>query len=287
MMHGCRCPEGWLLQDYGCVPVGACRCGLPSSDLSSEYEPGHVLDVDCNQCTCTNGTFVCTERLCPTFGPWNPWNPCSLPCGGGHRERQRQCHSNGSPWPCHGERVQHDDCNTQPCADKCVLSEWEMWSSCSSSCGGGITFRNRSLEGANLAASTLVCDETLIERRSCNNHNCSSDQCPEGQVYSICANTCPALCADLSANTACLFEGCLPGCRCPADQVLQDGKCISRDVCRCLITPSVPRWAFIAAHGVSEHAPGTVFTHKCNNCTCRRGAFDCTAQACQGEQFNT
>uniref|UniRef100_S4R6S8 SCO-spondin n=1 Tax=Petromyzon marinus TaxID=7757 RepID=S4R6S8_PETMA len=170
--EGCRCPEGWLLQDRACVPVAQCRCGLPSPNASQEYRPGEVVRVDCNECVCVKGTFVCTEHVCPELGPWSAWGECSRSCGGGTRARHRDCPDASAPHACPGEPQQSEACSPQPCRADCVLGDWAAWSSCSASCGGGVSSRNRSVVTA-AAFGGAECPEPLVAQRSCNNYNCS------------------------------------------------------------------------------------------------------------------
>lgn len=45
---GCRCPDGRLLQDGGCVRVDECRCGVPVENGTLEIRPGENVTVSCN-----------------------------------------------------------------------------------------------------------------------------------------------------------------------------------------------------------------------------------------------
>nr|XP_032822651.1 SCO-spondin-like [Petromyzon marinus] len=277
--EGCRCPEGWLLQDRACVPVAQCRCGLPSPNASQEYRPGEVVRVDCNECVCVKGTFVCTEHVCPELGPWSAWGECSRSCGGGTRARHRDCPDASAPHACPGEPQQSEACSPQPCRADCVLGDWAAWSSCSASCGGGVSSRNRSVVTA-AAFGGAECPEPLVAQRSCNNYNCSED-CAPGQVYIDCANLCPRTCSDLHQGTECVREPCQPGCACPRGKVLQDGVCVAPSECRCALGAAA-RWGAQPLHSDSvEYQPGTVLAQECNNCTCVDGAFHCTSFNCE------
>uniref|UniRef100_A0A8B9LLU8 SCO-spondin n=1 Tax=Astyanax mexicanus TaxID=7994 RepID=A0A8B9LLU8_ASTMX len=123
---GCRCPDGWLLQEGKCVRVTACRCGLPTENGTLELSPGQNVTVDCNTCVCINGSLVCTNQPCPTYGSWGSWSECSVSCGTGQRIRRRSCtHKPGGP-PC-SETEQNQTC-TQPCP------AGQVFSACAGSC---------------------------------------------------------------------------------------------------------------------------------------------------------
>ncbi|XP_053322587.1 SCO-spondin-like [Spea bombifrons] len=279
---GCRCPEGWLLQDRKCVPVTDCRCGLPTANATIEYDPGDVVRIQCNNCTCVNGTFTCTDLQCPAYGPWTDWGPCSVSCGGGRRQRGRTClQKSPEGAPCGDETRETEECNGIPCPADCVLSEWSPWSDCSLSCGGGISERNRTVL-VPAEPGGHECPTPLILHRSCNLHNCTPE-CPGGQVYSDCANSCPRSCADLQPHTRCVEETCEPGCSCPTGKVLQDGDCVAPEDCPCSLRSSdaLP-WAgnLTAEERAREFPAGTILYHQCNNCTCNAGVFGCTQETC-------
>ncbi|XP_042157127.1 LOW QUALITY PROTEIN: mucin-2-like [Oncorhynchus tshawytscha] len=60
-VSGCVCPDG-LLSDGngGCIKDDLCPC----SHNGVYYQPGHVLKVDCNTCTCEGRKWQCTNKQC-------------------------------------------------------------------------------------------------------------------------------------------------------------------------------------------------------------------------------
>jgi hypothetical protein len=48
------------------------------------------------------------------FGPWGKWGDCSVECGGGIKQRTRDCLGND----CVGPYTQTKACNTDPCVQK-------------------------------------------------------------------------------------------------------------------------------------------------------------------------
>uniref|UniRef100_A0AAR2LHG3 SCO-spondin n=1 Tax=Pygocentrus nattereri TaxID=42514 RepID=A0AAR2LHG3_PYGNA len=158
--QGCRCPDGWLLQDGECVRVSACRCGLPTENGTLQLTPGQNATVNCNTCVCVNGSLVCTDQPCPVYGSWGSWSECSVSCGSGQRTRSRPCtHTAGGP-PC-AETEEKQTCTQPPCPE-----------------------------------------------------------CPVGQVFSVCAGSCPFSCQDLWPESECVPGACSPGCACPPATVI-------------------------------------------------------------------
>ncbi|KAF5918971.1 hypothetical protein HPG69_016344 [Diceros bicornis minor] len=130
---GCTCPPGLFLHNASCLPHSQCPCQLHGQ----LYAPGAVAQLDsCNNCRSCNvgirrrfraGTAppaafggavcqgpnmeakFCSLRPCQgTGGEWSPWSPCSVPCGGGYRNRTR---GSGPHSP-----MDFSTCGLQPCA---------------------------------------------------------------------------------------------------------------------------------------------------------------------------
>lgn len=60
-----------------------------------------------------------------------------------------------------------------------------------------------------------------------------SIQCPAGQEYQVCGDSCARSCYDISTNTQCKKQ-CVEGCNCPTGQALDDnGECIPTSQCKC------------------------------------------------------
>ncbi|KAJ7322393.1 hypothetical protein JRQ81_018680, partial [Phrynocephalus forsythii] len=277
---GCRCAEGQLLQDGECVPIAACRCGLPAANASLELLPGQTARLDCHPCTCANGSLACPEQECPSYGEWSSWSSCSTTCGGGSALRHRPCHESPEGAPCLADAMEEvAPCNPQPCpGSSCLLSEWSAWSPCSASCGGGVSERSRSP----LSPPEELCPLPLHQHHTCNAQNCTPE-CPGTQVYGSCANACPQTCSDLRPQNECLQEECQPGCACPTGQVVQDGACVPPEECHCTLGPApATPWAanLSEEERAQEYPPGAAVWHECNSCICQRGAFTCTQEDC-------
>uniref|UniRef100_A0A8C1YUL6 Otogelin n=1 Tax=Cyprinus carpio TaxID=7962 RepID=A0A8C1YUL6_CYPCA len=61
-LDGCYCPDGNLIYENGvCVKASECPC----EHHGMLYPSGHVIQEDCNNCTCVEGIWNCTEHSCP------------------------------------------------------------------------------------------------------------------------------------------------------------------------------------------------------------------------------
>ncbi|KAJ8277520.1 hypothetical protein GJAV_G00076090, partial [Gymnothorax javanicus] len=275
--QGCRCPDGWLLQDGVCVEVSECRCGVPVENGTLEILPGGNVTVDCNSCLCENGSLACSDLQCPVYGAWGPWGACSVSCGRGLRTRSRLCQDKEGGAPC-TETIQHEPCLLHECSAGCVMSEWSPWSLCSASCGGGLSVRNKTIL-QHPQPGGPDCPSPLEQHTACNTHSCQPE-CPEGLVFSPCSSSCPYTCEDLWPEAQCVPGPCRPGCACPPGKVLLEGSCVPHSSCPC---------SSLSIHGTLNLtldeprdliAPGTVVQQLCNTCVCDGGVFFCTEDPC-------
>ncbi|GFR27036.1 von Willebrand factor [Trichonephila clavata] len=60
---GCRCKIGYLLDTdvQKCVDIKQCGC----IHANRRYKEGETFKQSCNLCTCSNGEWQCTEKVCP------------------------------------------------------------------------------------------------------------------------------------------------------------------------------------------------------------------------------
>uniref|UniRef100_A0A667YJF4 SCO-spondin n=1 Tax=Myripristis murdjan TaxID=586833 RepID=A0A667YJF4_9TELE len=162
-------------------------------------------------------------------------------------------------------------CTKLPCP---VYEPWSQWGPCSASCEHGHRTRTRPCHDVEGGPS---CTDT-IQRESCDL------PCPGGQVFSVCAGSCPYTCEDLWPDTQCLPGPCTPGCTCPPGQVWYKGSCVPHANCPC--SPrSLPfgdqSWN-ISTEEITEAPlpPGMTIQHLCNTCVCQGGVFNCTSEPC-------
>ena len=147
---------------------------------------------------CEGGTTeadICNTDVCPigcTWDQFSEWTTCSTTCGDGKRERTRQkkiSASNGDK-NCEGKAKETETCNKGPCAVDCKWGEYDLWTSCSKSCGGGIKTRTRSV----LIQSSdggLDCQGDETENVSCNTDACAIDCVwDEFSEWTRCSKSC-------------------------------------------------------------------------------------------------
>lgn len=119
------------------------------------------------------------------WGPWKDWSECTKTCGGGKFERRREC---DSPRPshggkhCQGHATQSRDCGKDKCKLFCFVffflisllghvdgswGNWESWSQCTRTCGGGKTKRTRECDSGG-----RDCEGHATQTRDCNLDTC-------------------------------------------------------------------------------------------------------------------
>ncbi|XP_069890339.1 hemicentin-1 [Dipodomys merriami] len=140
---------------------------------------------------------VCNEKHCPVDGKWTTWtswSACTVSCGGGARQRTRDC---SNPVPqyggrrCEGSDIQSDFCNSDPCPTHGNWSPWSGWGTCSRTCNGGQMRRYRTCDNPHPSNGGRACGgpDTQIQR-------CNSDMCPvdgswgNWQSWSHCSASC-------------------------------------------------------------------------------------------------
>ncbi|CAH1776211.1 unnamed protein product, partial [Owenia fusiformis] len=105
---------------------------------------------------------------------WVEWSKCSVECGGGLKERSRECEG---PYyggaECEGPASEEENCNEHHCPVDGIWDEWVEWSKCSVECGGGLKERSRECEGPYYGGAE--CEGPASEEENCNEHPCPVD----------------------------------------------------------------------------------------------------------------
>jgi len=124
-----------------------------SREIVQNREPGgNGCDEPLEETKACPAVHKCNHMVDCTWQDWSEWSGCTCSCEGGQRTRSRRIRDapqNGGQ-PCEPkEKEQVEPCNTQPCAkEDCVdgeWDEWQDWSECSATCGGGVARRNRKI----------------------------------------------------------------------------------------------------------------------------------------------
>ncbi|KFD56906.1 hypothetical protein M514_02163 [Trichuris suis] len=174
-----------------------CNYGIWTRSLVSLTNP----EVPCTPpMTQKDGCFVAPCPMdCVVSPNWQCWSPCSAACGGGYRYRSRQVVTPplfGGAACNQSDIDQQEACNTSPCAYECrTTGEWSSWSSCSSTCGGGIQERSIAYKEGLLAMRSgpnTTCTKTA-QYRFCNLSCCSTSyNCLQSDwtSWSPCSASC-------------------------------------------------------------------------------------------------
>ncbi|OWF44661.1 SCO-spondin-like [Mizuhopecten yessoensis] len=123
-------------------------------------------------------TKGCTLSPCPIDGEWTSWaswGTCTVTCGGGTSTRTRTC-TNPSPQyggaNCPSTGSDTMDCNTQVCIIDGAWGQWNSWSQCTVTCGGGKQARTRVCDDPMPANGGLACSGDSAVLGDCNPISC-------------------------------------------------------------------------------------------------------------------
>ncbi|XP_052715472.1 deleted in malignant brain tumors 1 protein-like [Crassostrea angulata] len=162
--------------------------------------------------TCTNpvptrngrnctGTYSenteCSIAGCPVdgnWGHWSSWLDCSVTCGTGNQIRRRFC-SNPRPENggrhCQGSSTDTLTCNLGSCPIHGGFSEWNMWSVCSVSCGGGFKTRERACNNPSPRHGGSNCSDYFTDSDICNTSPCPvNGGFGNWGSWSVCSKSC-------------------------------------------------------------------------------------------------
>ena len=144
-------------------------------------------------CGALSQSQTCNSGPCPIHcdvTAFGAWSQCSKTCGTGFQTRTRQITKKadfgGVACPFLGE---YRKCNEKACPIDCVLSDWNLWTACTKSCGTGQTSRDRTVAVATDFGGKAC--GVLAQQKDCNAHACA-ENCvvsPWGP-WSMCTKTC-------------------------------------------------------------------------------------------------
>jgi len=148
-------------------------------------------------CPTLDQSRACMPHACPidcVMNDFDEWTACSKSCGKGKQTRARTVNSRQE---YNGQQCAHlreaRDCNLHECPVDCAISTWTMWTTCSFTCGGGSSDRDRTFT-ATVAFGGKPCVETAADLREikyCNQQACPAD-CTMGDwgQYGSCSRSC-------------------------------------------------------------------------------------------------
>mmetsp|Transcript_26237 Transcript_26237/g.55659 ORF Transcript_26237/g.55659 Transcript_26237/m.55659 type:complete len:1597 (+) Transcript_26237:60-4850(+) len=215
--EGEACPEN-LVETEGCPEPVAIDCVLTEwtawSHCDKTCEGGQIYRERQLQSPNSNGgkcgtyvlkeTTMCNTGPCWTeapddcqLGTWEEWSSCSARCGKGSKTRSRKVLSlaTSSGKGCEGALQEISSCLLSKCTVvDCAWSDWEEWSACSCSCGGGTKRRSRAVAASPLNGGALCSPKDKSEVAPCNTERCDKD-CVDGRwsawmEWSSCTATC-------------------------------------------------------------------------------------------------
>jgi hypothetical protein len=151
-----RYAPGWLIKENGETKISETDnrgTDVKPNPVTYTYDLTKTMKIDCE-------------------GNWNLWSTCSKTCGGGTQSRNWTTTTepqNGGA-ACPSPSTETRDCNTQGCKVDCK-GNWNLWSTCSKTCGGGTQSRNwtTTTEPQNGGAA---CPTT--QTQICNTHACAT-----------------------------------------------------------------------------------------------------------------
>jgi len=151
----------------------------------------------------------CAANMRPcNFSAWTDWSSCPSAYDQRMRTRVVFQDSRGSQHPCNGSVKETIPCKPGPEPLPCQLSAWEVWTSCSTSCGGGRHTRMRHIQQAARFGGS-GCNSTLLETQPCRTTPCPPRNCTlnSWSSWSSCKNQQPQRYRERSINQSSSGDG--------------------------------------------------------------------------------
>ena len=123
--------------------------------------------------------YQCNRHDCPIdceWGNFGEWTSCSKTCGEGekYRERTKLKTAQHGGVECSGLGTEYTPCDNGGCPKDCIWGEFDQWTPCSKSCGGGVQSRTRSKSQEAENGGTPCIGESM-EENACNTQGCPVD----------------------------------------------------------------------------------------------------------------
>eukprot|EP00929_Paragymnodinium_shiwhaense_P090933 TRINITY_DN51007_c0_g1_i1.p1 TRINITY_DN51007_c0_g1~~TRINITY_DN51007_c0_g1_i1.p1 ORF type:complete len:1844 (+),score=265.33 TRINITY_DN51007_c0_g1_i1:145-5676(+) len=136
--------EPWEACSHSCTDAHEHLCGEQGCGAGRQSRSRGRIPAQCGGAPCVGPAAqdrACNTHPCPIdcqFGPWEAWDQCTYPCGGGHRNFRRGVYNKAmyGGRECVGPNEQEMQCNVHPCPEPCEWVDWSPWTACAATCGG-------------------------------------------------------------------------------------------------------------------------------------------------------
>lgn len=182
------CKDGkWEQWGNWSVCSASCLGGVTFRTRSIESTPnwcGKAVEGDDRQVQFCNANIACRPPVDCSFGFWGAWSSCSATCNGIKvRKRRISQYGRDAGTFCVGGLEELSPCYPSPgmttpvgCREEapvdCVLDDWESWTECSATCGGGQRVRTRHI-GKLPRHGGKACEDPLKEVSECARQPCA------------------------------------------------------------------------------------------------------------------
>jgi len=117
----------------------------------------------------------CTHAEDCKLSDWGDWGFCEKHESQRYRSRSVTQYASNGGEECEGHLEETASCSEPPAAiTACSFSEWSRWSACSSSCGGGLQTRERSIQNP-AENGGAMCKGKLQELSMCSTEKCGGE----------------------------------------------------------------------------------------------------------------
>ncbi|XP_062512619.1 hemicentin-1-like isoform X1 [Corticium candelabrum] len=277
----------WQLCSHSCGGGQTLRvrsCTNPRPDFGGQRCPGE-----------NSQNTACNRIPCPVDGKWSTWSqwtPFCSPdkCQGSNQQRRRKC---DSPPPANaGRTCPGHDTDTRPCGGLlCPVNggwgEWNSYTQCTKTCGGGQRTRYRRCDNPRPLNNGLYCVGSDVETSNCNTQCCAVHG---GWSEWTSWTNCDLACRSSDAQRG--WENRRRSCSNPRPQcegMECPGSNIEQRQCsppRCPINGGWSSWAFWSACSVTCKG-GTRFRDRlCTNPRPQFGGTKCPGNSRQNERCN-
>ncbi|CAJ1355082.1 unnamed protein product [Effrenium voratum] len=129
------------------------------------------------------GAPRCEAAVC-RLSVWTEWSGCSQGCGDGIHTRSREILESSAHASCDEALEQVRPCRMQDCvALDCVWADWDEWSACSCTCGGGTMRRNRVIQQSPRHGGRTCDPEEKGQIAPCATQSC--EMCVDGRTCAM------------------------------------------------------------------------------------------------------